>query len=88
MGFRKSFTAATVAVAMMAVPTLAQAASPASRLSLGASTVSGARAGVVGREENKMGGSVILAVLAAAAVIAGIVIIADGGNDDEGPVSN
>ncbi|SNS58379.1 hypothetical protein SAMN06295912_109134 [Sphingomonas laterariae] len=88
MGFRKAVTAATVAVAMMAVPTLAQAASPASRLSVG-SAVSGARAGADRSDESKLGGGgVILAVLAAAAVIGGIVVAVDGGNDNEGPVSN
>lgn len=87
MGFRKAVTAATVAMAMTAVPTLAQAASPASRLSV-SSAVSGARAGAAQANENKLGGSTLLAVLAAAAVIAGIVIAVDGGNDNEGPVSN
>lgn len=87
MGFRKSFTAATVAVTMIALPTLAQAASPASRLSVG-SAVSTSRAGAAQADESKLGGgSAILAILAAAAVIAGIVIVVDGGNDDEGPVS-
>ena len=87
MGFRKAVTAATVAVAMMAVPTLAQAASPASRLSV-SSAVSGARAGAAQANENKLtGGSWLLAALGAAAVIAGIVVAVDGGNDNEGPVS-
>lgn len=87
MGFRKSAMAATVAMAMAVVPTLAQAASPASRLSLGAAAAP-ARAGAVRQDESKAGGSVILAILAAAAVVAGIVVAVDGGNDNDGPVSN
>ncbi|WP_380873180.1 hypothetical protein ACFB49_39890 [Sphingomonas sp. DBB INV C78] len=86
MGFRKAVTAATVAVTMMVVPTLAQAASPASRLSVAGAAK--ARTGAAQQDESNLsGGSLILAIVAAAAVIAGIVVAVDGGNDNEGPVS-
>jgi hypothetical protein len=82
MSLRKSFTAAAVAAAMIAVPTVVHAAeaSAASKLSVRAAPAvqKNVRAGAAKRDANQLGGSVLIAVLAAAAVIAGIVVVADG----------
>jgi len=75
MSVSKIVTSAVMALSLVAVPTLAQAAPAASKLSISAP----ARAGVATKKANKaIGGGIIIAILAAAAVIAGIVIAADG----------
>ena len=74
MSVSKIATSAMVALSLVAVPTLAQAAPVASKLAISAP----ARAGAVVHKSNKaVGGGIIIAILAAAAVIAGIVIAAD-----------
>jgi hypothetical protein len=88
MSFLKSVMTATVAVSMIAVPTVVQAAqadrSAVSKLSVRAAPA--VRQGVSKRGANSFGGSsVIIAVLAAAAIVAGIVVAADGNKVPKSP---
>lgn len=88
MSVRKSLMAAAVAVSMVAMPTVVQAADAASKLSVRAAPAvqKSVRAGAAKRDaSNAGGGSVIIAILAAAAVIAGIVVAADGSNEPSSP---
>ncbi len=79
MSVQKIATSAIVALSLAAVPTLAQAAPAASKLSIAAPV---ARVGAHTVKASKFsGGSIVIAVLAAAAVIAGIVIAADNNNN-------
>lgn len=74
MTVSKIATSAIMALSLVAVPTIAQAAPAASRLSVTAP----ARAGAKTADANGIhGGGIIIALLAAAAVIAGIIIAAD-----------
>jgi hypothetical protein len=83
MSIRKAAMATIVAVSMVVVPTIAQAAQAHQTA---VSKLSVARAGAKTSKENDLrGGSIILALLAAAAVIAGIVIAADGSNKPSSP---
>lgn len=78
MSISKIATAAFMALSLAVVPTLAQAAPAASKLSVSAAL---ARSGAHTVKGNKaIGGGIIIAVLAAAAVVAGIVIAADNNN--------
>src|SRR5688572_26496341 len=81
MNFRKAVTTAA-AIAMIAMPAIAQAAntaSAASRLSVGAAKVApGARAGAAVAASNKAApGSTVIAILAGLAVAAGIYVAVD-----------
>jgi uncharacterized Zn-binding protein involved in type VI secretion len=84
MNLRKSVIAATAAVSLVAIPTIAQAApaqtTAASKLSVRSAPAvrQGVRVSKVNKQDG--GGSLIIALLAAAAVVAGIVIAADGGS--------
>lgn len=82
MSIRKAAMAVIVAVSMVAVPTVAQAAQARTAASQHSVARSGAK---VAKESDLRGGSIILALLAAAAVIAGIVIAADGSNKPSSP---
>ena len=81
MSVSKFATSAAVALSLVAVPTLAQAAPAASKLSLTApNSASVARVGANSGKANKaVGGGVIIAILAGLAVIGGIIIAADNG---------
>jgi hypothetical protein len=90
MSLRKSVMAAAVAVSMVAMPTVVQAAqaNAASKLSVRAAPAvqKNVRAGAAKRDANNLGGgSVIIAILAAVAVVAGIVIAADGSDAPTSP---
>lgn len=81
MSFRKSLAAAVAVASLVAIPTVANAADAASKLSVRAAPAvqKSVRAGAAKRDANNVGGgSVIIAIIAAAAVIAGIVVAADG----------
>jgi hypothetical protein len=83
MSLRKSVMAAAVAVSMVAVPTIANAAqaSAASTLSVRAAPAvqKAVRTGAAKNDASKLaGGSMIIAALAAVAVIVGIILISDG----------
>lgn len=77
MTVSKIATSAIMALSLVAVPTLAQAAPAASKLSVTAAPRVGAK---TTKGNQAIGGGIIIAILAAAAVIAGIVIAADGNN--------
>jgi hypothetical protein len=79
MSVLKIATSAMMAMALVAVPTLAQAAPVANKLSVSAPVArTGAR--TVGVNKAR-GGTIIIAILAVAAVVAGIVIAADNNNN-------
>lgn len=76
MSFRKASMAAAAIISMVSAPVLAQAASPASSLSV-------ARAGATMEGENELGGGgFLIPVLALAAIIAGILVVIDDGDED------
>ena len=79
MSVSKFATSAAVALSLVVVPTLAQAAPAASRLAVTAPTGAAvARVGARTDKANKaVGGGVIIAILAGLAVIGGIIIAAD-----------
>ena len=79
----KKLMTSAVALSLVAVPAVAQAAD-ASKLSLSSQV----RTGAVAKGERQDGegaGGWIVAALAAAAVIGGIIIIADGDDDANSP---
>lgn len=82
MSFVKRSMAVIAAVGLTATPVMAQAASPAAKLSL-ADTASSVRAGAPMEDASEArGGSIILALIAAGLIIAGIIIALGGGDDD------
>lgn len=76
-------TAAAVALAMASTPVLAQAASPASKLSV-AQAAQASRAGATMTGENQARGGVLIGVAALIAVGALVLLITD---DDDEPAS-
>jgi uncharacterized Zn-binding protein involved in type VI secretion len=87
MNLRKSVIAATAAVSLVVIPTIAQAAPQASAASkLSVRSAPAVRQGVrVSKASKQDGGSVIIALLAAAAVVGGIVVAADGTSKPKSP---
>jgi hypothetical protein len=88
MNIRKAAVATMVAVSMVAMPAVVQAAqanqTAVSKLSVASSPVTRQGAKVT-RQNDLHGGSIIIALLAAAAVIAGIVIAADSKKSPSSP---
>jgi hypothetical protein len=79
MSFKKASLAAMLAVSMTGTPVLAQAAAPASKLSV--ATAQSARAGATTSDANELGGGWLIPLLAILAAIAGIAALAGGGGD-------
>ncbi len=79
MSFKKASMAAMLAVSMAGSPVLAQAATPAAKLSV--ATAQSARAGATTTDANELGGGWLIPLLAVLAAIAGVVALADGGGD-------
>ena len=83
MSIRKAVTATIVAMSMVAMPTVVQAAQAKQTA---VSSLSLNRAGAKASKSSDLaGGSLIIALLAAAAIVAGIVIAADGSNKPKSP---
>ena len=83
MSIRKAVTATIVAMSMVVMPTVVQAAQAKQTA---VSSLSLNRAGAKASKSSDLaGGSLIIALLAAAAIVAGIVIAADGSNKPKSP---
>jgi hypothetical protein len=86
MSIRKAAMAALVAASIVAVPTVAQAASANQVAVSKTASVPVARQGAEAKKKSDLrGGSIIIGLIAAAAIIAGIVIAADGSNNPTSP---
>lgn len=82
MSFRKASVAAIVALSMASAPAFAQAANPASALSV----ASQSRAGASIEEENQLGGGFLIPLLALGAVVLGLIVLLDD-EDADLPIS-
>lgn len=88
MSLRKSVIAASAALSMIVIPTIAQAAPTAAVSKLSIRGANAVRQGVRVKKASKQDGgigTIVIAVLAAAAVVGGIVVAADGSSAPASP---
>jgi hypothetical protein len=77
----KLLAAAAVSLSLSASPVLAQAASPASKLSV--SNAGPARASTDAGDSNELAPAVLIGVLATIAIIGGAIVLADSDDDPD-----